>query len=32
MMNFENIVNESKIILTEGGVVERIKRDPTVEL
>ncbi|MCP3872927.1 MAG: homocysteine S-methyltransferase family protein [Desulfobacteraceae bacterium] len=31
-MNFENIVAESKILLTEGGVVERIKRDPSVNL
>jgi len=31
-MKFENIVARSKILLTEGGVVERIKRDPSVTL
>ena len=32
MMNFKDIVITSTVLLTEGGVVERIKRDPTVEL
>jgi homocysteine S-methyltransferase len=32
MMNFKDIVVESTVLLTEGGVVERIKRNPTVEL
>ena len=32
MKNFKNIVAESIILLTEGGVVERIKRNPTVKL
>ncbi|MCP4761858.1 MAG: homocysteine S-methyltransferase family protein, partial [archaeon] len=30
--SFEKIIAESTAILTEGGVVERIKRDSTVEL
>ncbi len=31
-MNFKTVVTQSKVILTEGGVVERIKRDPSVNL
>jgi len=31
-MAFENFITESKVILTEGGVVERIRRDVSVNL
>ena len=31
-MTFKNIITESKVILTEGGMVERIRRDTSVEL
>ncbi|MCP4491331.1 MAG: homocysteine S-methyltransferase family protein [Gammaproteobacteria bacterium] len=30
--NFKEMVESSKVILTEGGMVERINRDPVVEL
>jgi len=29
-MNFENMIAASKVVLTEGSVVERINRDPSV--
>jgi hypothetical protein len=31
-MNFEEMTAVSKVILTEGGIVERIRRDPIVSL
>jgi len=31
-MTFKNIITESKVILTEGGMVERIRRDTSVGL
>ena len=31
-MTFKNFITESKVILTEGGVIERIRRDPSVDL
>jgi len=31
-MSFENTIATSKVLLTEGGMVERIKRDPSVDL
>ncbi len=31
-MTFKNIIIEAKVILTEGGMVERIHRDTSVDL